>query len=191
MADRSSTDGARASARRRHPGGGRGPDRAPVPAALDSGLRRNDERVEAIVAEARSWAGTPYRHQASVKGAGCDCIGLIRGVWRAMVGPEPERLPAYSRDFGATAGLEPLLAVARRRLIAIDPGDAGPGDVLVFRMQRHVPAKHAAILTAAGSSGAAGARMIHAREGTGVVEVSLDPWWARRIVAAFRFPEAH
>lgn len=34
----------------------------------------------AIVAEARRWLGTPYRHQASVIGAGADCLGLVRGV---------------------------------------------------------------------------------------------------------------
>ena len=28
------------------------------------------------------WIGTPYRHQASLKGVGCDCLGLVRGVWR-------------------------------------------------------------------------------------------------------------
>ena len=40
----------------------------------------------AIVAEARGWIGTPYRHQASLKGVGADCIGLVRGVWRAFHG---------------------------------------------------------------------------------------------------------
>src|SRR5215207_7343246 len=36
---------------------------------------------EQIVAAARGWIGTPYHHQASVKGVGCDCLGLIRGLW--------------------------------------------------------------------------------------------------------------
>jgi hypothetical protein len=39
-----------------------------------------------IVAETRAWIGTPYRHQASLKGVGCDCLGLVRGVWRAVIG---------------------------------------------------------------------------------------------------------
>ena len=39
-----------------------------------------------ILSEARDWLGTPYRHQASLKGAGCDCLGLVRGVWRALEG---------------------------------------------------------------------------------------------------------
>ena len=47
----------------------------------------------AIVAEARSWIGTHYRHQQSLKGVGCDCLGLLRGVWRAVYGQEPEPTP--------------------------------------------------------------------------------------------------
>ena len=44
---------------------------------------------------ARGWIGTPYRHQASLKGVGCDCLGLVRGVWREVMGEEPEAPPAY------------------------------------------------------------------------------------------------
>jgi NlpC/P60 family putative phage cell wall peptidase len=39
-----------------------------------------------VVAAARDWLGTPYHDQASVKGVGCDCLGLVRGVWREVVG---------------------------------------------------------------------------------------------------------
>ncbi len=62
----------------------------------------------AIVAEAWSWIGTPYRHQASLKGVGCDCLGLIRGVWRALYGPEPEALIAYTPDWAEAQGAETL-----------------------------------------------------------------------------------
>jgi len=37
-----------------------------------------------IIAEARSWIGTPYHHQAALKGVGYDCLGFVRGVWRAI-----------------------------------------------------------------------------------------------------------
>lgn len=33
-----------------------------------------------IVARARAWIGTPYEHQASCRGAGTDCLGLLRGL---------------------------------------------------------------------------------------------------------------
>ena len=41
-----------------------------------------------VIAIARSWLGTPYHDQASLRGVGCDCLGLARGVWREAVGPE-------------------------------------------------------------------------------------------------------
>ena len=61
-----------------------------------------------IVAEARAWIGTPYRHQASLKGVGCDCLGLVRGVWRAVIGPEPERAPPYAPDWAEASGMNRL-----------------------------------------------------------------------------------
>ena len=81
---------------------------------------------QAIIAEARTWIGTPYRHQASLKGVGCDCLGLLRGVWRAIHGVEPEMTPAYAPDWAEAGGEERLAAAARRHLTEIDPEDAEP-----------------------------------------------------------------
>jgi len=53
---------------------------------------------------ARSWIGTPYVHQASVKGVGCDCLGLLRGVWRELVGAEPEKMPPLPSLCSPTLG---------------------------------------------------------------------------------------
>ena len=105
---------------------------------------------DAIVSAARGWLGTPYHHQGSVRGAGCDCLGLIRGVWRALYGPEPEALPAYTRDWGNATGSETLIAAACRHLMRLDDVTcAAPGDVLVFRMRDRGVAKHAGILVSA------------------------------------------
>ncbi|MBI5113047.1 MAG: C40 family peptidase [Rhodovulum sp.] len=135
-----------------------------------------------IVAEARSWIGTPYRHQASVKGVGCDCLGLVRGVWRALHGDEPELLPAYTPDWAEATGRDTLLAAAHRHLITIAPDTARPGDVLLFRWRAGLPAKHAAIVTAPDL-------MVHAHDGARVAEVVIAPWWRRRIAGAFAFPD--
>jgi NlpC/P60 family putative phage cell wall peptidase len=135
---------------------------------------------EQIIAAARGWVGTPYHHQASVKGVGCDCLGLIRGLWRELLGEEPEAMPAYTRDWGDVTGSEPLLAAARRNLTQIAPDLALPGDVIVFRMQAGV-AKHAGVLTES-------EHFVHAVEELGVTEVALTRWWRRRIEAAFAFP---
>src|SRR5918911_509795 len=99
----------------------------------------------AIVAEARAWIGTRYRHQASLKGAGCDCLGLVRGVWRACVGDEPEALPPYAADWAEAGGEETLADAAFRHLVPIARQNFGAGDVLLFRWRDGLVAKHAAI----------------------------------------------
>lgn len=140
-----------------------------------------------IVAAARSWVGTPYHHQASLKGAGCDCLGLIRGIWRELLGAEPEPLPPYSRDWGDATGSEPLLRAAVKHLTPVAVAEAQAGDVLVFRMQAGV-AKHAGVLTEGSLTPRGEPRFIHSQEGIGVTEAGMGLWWRRRAVAAFSFP---
>jgi NlpC/P60 family putative phage cell wall peptidase len=135
-----------------------------------------------IVDAARSWLGTPYHHQASVKGAGCDCLGLVRGVYEELYGKPAETPPPYSRDWAEASSIETMIEAARRHLIAIDLGDAREGDVVIFRLRSGAMAKHAAILTGE-------ARMIHAMEGAPACEVHMSSWWRRRMAAAFRFPD--
>jgi NlpC/P60 family putative phage cell wall peptidase len=136
---------------------------------------------ETIVRAARDWIGTPYRHQASVRGIGCDCLGLVRGVWRALYGTEPEKPPAYAPDWAEASGEETLADAALRHLASVPLADIKPGDVLLFRWRDHLPAKHAAILTGADA-------MIHAHDGAAVAQVTLTPWWRRRLAYAFSFP---
>lgn len=150
-----------------------------------------DERPvtpEAIVAEARGWLGTPYRHQASLKGVGCDCLGLVRGVWRGLIGPEPETVPPYAASWAESrSGDEnPLAEAAGRHLVPVESEAAyepRAGDVLLFAFRAHLPARHCAIATGAGT-------MIHAHDGAAVTEVALTPWWRRHLAHAFRFPDA-
>lgn len=134
-----------------------------------------------IVAAAKGWIGTPYRHQASLKGAGCDCLGLVRGVWRELIGPEPEAPGAYSPDWAETGGHERLAEAGIRHFVPVSIGIAAPGDVLLFRWRSHVPAKHVGILTAPDA-------MVHAQDGARVCEAPLSNWWRRRIAYVFSFP---
>ena len=69
---------------------------------------------EDIIAAARRWIDTPYLHQSSLIHVGCDCLGLVRGVWREVVGEEPERAPPYTADWAEAQGAETLLDAARR-----------------------------------------------------------------------------
>ena len=136
-----------------------------------------------MVVLARGWIGTPYAHQASCKGAGADCLGLLRGVWRELHGSEPERPGPYTPDWSETDGVERLLPAARRHMREVK--EARAGDVLLFRLGRNV-VKHVAIVSDA-TSGAE--KIIHAYSGRGVVESPLTPAWARRIAGRFRIPE--
>lgn len=136
-----------------------------------------------IVAQARGWIGTPYRHQASLKGIGCDCLGLVRGVWRDCMGREPELPPPYAPDWAEAHGEERLAQAASRHLVPVQRDAFAGGDVLLFRWREGFVAKHAAIATCCGT-------MIHAHDGAAVCEVALSPWWRRRIAYAFSFPGA-
>ena len=138
-----------------------------------------------VVAQARLWLGTPYVHQASRLGAGTDCLGLLRGVWRALLGPEPEGVPAYTMDWSEAEGREEMLGAARRWLVPLPVDALAAGDVVVFRMRAGMVAKHLGIVSAAGPQ----ARFIHAYTGHGVVENALTEPWARRIVGRFEFPK--
>lgn len=135
-----------------------------------------------VVEIARGFLGTPYHHQASRRGAGCDCLGLVRGIWRELYGVDAAAPPAYSRDWAEARGAETLTDAASAWLVAKSIEDMQPGDVLVFRYRAGLPAKHCAIASSE-------ATMIHALERAGVVEVPLAPWWRRRIAGVFAFPE--
>ena len=157
-----------------------------------------------VIAAARAWLGTPYHDQASLRDVGCDCLGLARGVWREVVGPEPFLIPPYSRDLGLVAGpegidrsggaieggqgpagqtgpREVLAEGARAMMIEVSPVAAGPGALVLFRMMPRAIAKHVGFHTGPGT-------FLHAHERLGVVEEQLTHAWRRRIAFAFSFP---
>lgn len=138
-----------------------------------------------IVALARDWIATPYVHQASAKGAGCDCLGLLRGLWREIFGTEPEIAPAYTADWSEASGQERLWSAARRHLRPKCLTDESAGDVILFRMRDTGVAKHLGIAARIGAN----ASFVHAYTGHGVIESPLSAPWRKRLVARFEFPE--
>lgn len=143
------------------------------------------QKRDLILSELHGWLGTPYVHQASQKGAGCDCLGLVRGVWRAVLGQEPVSVPPYTSDWSETDGQEALWQAAQAHLIAKPLTAKQPGDILLFRMRSDAVAKHLGFLASAGPAPS----FIHAYSGHGVVESPLSTPWEHRIVACFEFPE--
>ena len=137
-------------------------------------------RRDEIVGAARAWLGTPYRRRAAALGAGCDCLGLLRGVWRALYGDEPLPVPAYRADWRETGHRDALRAAADRLLWPAAP-DLRSGQVLLFRLGPSAVPRHCGIL-------ASPTRFIHAQEGLGVFEANLTDGWAKRIAGRYDFP---
>jgi NlpC/P60 family putative phage cell wall peptidase len=136
-----------------------------------------------IVALARGWIGTPYVHQASSRGAGADCLGLIRGLWREALGAEPEAVPGYTEDWSEASHDERLWRASEAHLVARE--GLAEGAVILFRMRAGAVAKHLGVVSALGPRPA----FIHAYSGHCVTESPLSAPWARRIVAVFDFPQ--
>lgn len=142
---------------------------------------QDENTASRVLHSARQWLGTPYQHQASTLGAGCDCLGLVRAIWRDVVGPEPENAPDYSSVWSDGDGRETMRDAFARHLLPAVQSKPLAGDVLLFRLRPYGPAKHAGILSDP-------RRFIHAYQGAGVVESALNPFWQRAIVGVFRFP---
>ena len=133
-----------------------------------------------VVAIARGWIGTPYVHQASVKGAGCDCLGLLRGVWRECHGEEAEDIPPYLPDWDRRR--EELRDGLARHLTPVALADIRPGDVVLFRMVARAAARHCAIV----GDGEGGLTLIHARQNKRVGEEPFSRFWRGKLAYAFR-----
>ena len=126
-----------------------------------------------VVAEARSWLKTPFRHQGRVKGRAVDCAGLVVGVARAL-GFEVADMAGYART--------PQGDMLRQHLEAqaVRVQAAQPGDISLMRFEREP--QHLGIASDIG--------IIHAFSAPGMcVEHGIDAVWARRIVAVYRFRE--
>lgn len=139
-----------------------------------------------IVSEARSWLGTPFVHQASKKGVGSDCAGLVRGVLRnlALI---PEQ---YERMFpeGAFAYQRRPDGVTLKRYCDEQLERASPevGGVALIRFGKRP--HHLAFF---GNYVHGGLSLIHALGPAfpaKVIEHHLDDAWADRLVASYRIP---
>ena len=138
----------------------------------------------AVVAEARSWLGTPWQHQARAKGVGVDCGGLVIGIARALgLVPEAMDIGGYARQPDG----ESLLAHCDAWMQRLQ-GAPQPGDVLVMRFDTRP--QHVAVVADYAHGGLS---IVHAldhadRRRARVVEHRLDAAARARIVAAYALP---
>lgn len=140
------------------------------------------EHQNKIINITKSWVGTPYHHQESVKLIGCDCLGLVRGVYEELYQQKTASFKPYTKDWAEETKQETLINAANDHLEPVELQERKPGDVLIFRFRKWMIAKHTAIQVTSDT-------MIHAIEGAKVEEVHLNKWWQRHLAAVFRFPE--
>ena len=136
----------------------------------------------AVVEETRRWIGTPWHHQASVRGIGCDCIGLVVGVAAAVGVREAEfwRADVKYRAYGPLPLPDKLLAACSEYLDSIPVSSARRGDVLLMTFMKEP--MHFGILTEDEPQ-----YMAHGYQRFGQVrEHALDKIWRRRVLMAFQ-----
>ena len=107
-----------------------------------------DQNMRArVLTVAQQWIGTPYRHQGYTHQVGCDCLGLIRGVWISIYGREPETPRPYAKDWAERSEGELMFDAAVRHFgLPIELSTVQPGDLLLFRWRKSSMIKHAGIL---------------------------------------------
>jgi NlpC/P60 family putative phage cell wall peptidase len=129
-----------------------------------------------IIAEARTWIGTPFHHQGRVKGAGCDCIGLCIGVGKVLglVRAEFDYTGYRRTPTGKT-----LVEVLRESEFVEEVYEPHPGDILVFKID--IEPQHVAFLSDSNT-------LIHSyAQARKVCEARYDSVWQKRYVTAFKF----
>jgi len=127
-----------------------------------------------IVQEAKTWIGTPFKHQGRIKGLGVDCVGLIIGVAHVFKLTEFD----YTNYSHTPDGflMQQLLA-QHLDVMAIQAAKAG--DIVLMRFEAQP--QHVGILSHYG--------IIHAyAQVRRCVEHRLDDHWQSRIVGAYAYP---
>jgi cell wall-associated NlpC family hydrolase len=95
----------------------------------------SDPRRAAVITEAATWLGTPFHHEARVKGAGVDCLQLLIAVAQEVGLIGEIEVPHYSPDFFLHKDAETYLEGMLGHTTEI-PGPPLPGDVALFKFGR-------------------------------------------------------
>jgi NlpC/P60 family putative phage cell wall peptidase len=138
-----------------------------------------------VIAEARRWIGTRWRHQGRTEG-GLDCVGLLIVVARSLNLIDQSALDEADRVASGYSRYPRGDALRRTLLQHLQPVEiARPADILLFRIDAEP--QHLAIAAEHPSSTLS---MIHsyALRPHRVIETILDDTWRRRLVAAFALP---
>lgn len=132
-----------------------------------------------VVAEARSWIGTPFVHQARIKGIGVDCIGLVTQTAKAT-----GLLDVDATDYSRTPDPTRMREGLTRHLDAVPFKELQPADVIWFRVISEP--QHVGLVSEVTPK----LRMVHAysrKRLNQCVEQDVDGFWRSRIIGCFRF----
>lgn len=118
---------------------------------------------QAVVVAAREWLGTPYHHQARIKGAGVDCALLLCEVYHAAgVVPFVDPTP-YPQNWHIHRSGERYMGWVDKYAM-VQTSQPQLGDLLLFRFGRAF--SHAGIYVG-------DHRVVHSLADHGVIETSL------------------
>lgn len=137
-----------------------------------------------IVKAAREWIGTPFRHQARVKGVGADCGQLVIGVGLEAGAFIADPTTEHS-VYGRLPNPRRMQKAIEALMVEIPFDQARAGDVLWMHWRVGVP-MHLAIL----AEHEGRRTMIHAYSGVGrVTEHGFCAPWTERVSSAWRYPK--
>lgn len=135
-----------------------------------------------IIIEAFTWVGTPYHHQARVKGVGVDCAQLVAGVAENVFPRlKPINTEVYSVEWHMHNREEKMCQIIESFNCESKPVEERlPGDILTFQFGR--VQSHMGILINDG-------QFIHARLDIGKVVINqLSGDWLSRLGRVYQFP---
>lgn len=138
----------------------------------------SDVERASVIAEARSWIGTPYHHAADIKGksGGVDCAMLLVRIFCDLGLVEHFDPRPYTRDWFLHRGEERYMGTLLRS--AREVREPQPGDIALFRLGRCYA--HGGVVSRSDPL-----TIIHAHSVTGRVtegKIALFPDLARRPV---------
>lgn len=140
-----------------------------------------------VVAEARSWVGTPFHHQGRVKGVGVDCLMHIRevgeqGKFMPRIKPRDDR--QYWNFYGRRPNPPVMRECLARFLVPIAASDAKHGDIAWMDWRELGMPIHMAVRSELRRV----PHIIHAIWDHQVVEHTFDDWHRAKVVEYWRYP---
>ncbi len=141
---------------------------------------------EQIVAEARRWKNTPYKHQGKTLGKACDCAGILIGIAHNLFGIKDNYDSRYGRNpnnWVLKQELENLSVLVRKN----DANDIEIGDIALMSLEQSRIPHHVGIISDYSDKSFG---LIHCYSSIGrVVEHRLNDVWKSRILNLYRCKE--